>query len=111
MCARLPYGVFCEISDADEPCKLETIRFNGEYFLFNNGASERYITEIKPYLRPMSSMTDAEKNVYDQLFHVLCGFQGKYSTISMYDWLNRRHFDYWGLIEMGLALELPENMY
>ena len=117
LCARLPYNVFCEISDADEPYKLETIRFNGEYFLFNNGVFEKYITEIKPYLRPMSSMTDEEKKVYKTISawgYVLesRGHRtGIYPTIEGYKWLNANYFDYHHLIEKGLALPAPKGMY
>lgn len=114
LCARLPYGVFCEINDADEPCKLETIELNGDYFLFNNGVSERYITEIKPYLRPMSSMTEEE-----EIRGSGYASPDDYGRLASYDekipeyidWLNSHHFDYRDLIKKGLALEAPKDMY
>ena len=31
--------------------------------------------------------------------------------LKVLDWLNEHHFDYRGLIEKGLALEAPKNMY
>ena len=63
------------------------------------------LENIKPYLRPMSSMTSNEKAWYDRL---------RGSTIAcaaLVDWLNANHFDYRGLIEKELALEAPEGMY
>jgi hypothetical protein len=32
-------------------------------------------------------------------------------SIKLIDWLNVHHFDYRGLIPMGLALEAPKDMY
>ena len=37
-------------------------------------------------------------------------FEEIYSTKQL-DWLLEHHFDYRGLIEKGLALEAPEDMY
>ena len=66
---------------------------------------------IKPYLRPMSSMTEEEQKEYD----VFCcePYLGIDETTAsnFIDWLNTHHFDYRGLIEMGLAIEAPEGMY
>ena len=58
--------------------------------------------EIKPYLRPMSSMTEGERKEYGL---VLCDEL----SINQYDWLNAHHFDYRGLIEKGLAIEVTKN--
>ena len=69
---------------------------------------------VKPYLRPMSSMTDEEYAKFLDTQHWECGDgnQPKYEyTYKTFDWLNEHHFDYRGLIGMGLALEAPEGMY
>jgi len=74
---------------------------------------------IKPYLRPLSSMTEEEKKEYEKVCeldteilakHPMNGepFPALYNSI---DWLNKNHFDYRGLIEKGLAIEAPEGMY
>ena len=57
--------------------------------------------EIKPYLFPMSEMTEEQYNQYV-----------KYSAYESMDWLNKHHFDYRGLIEKGLALDATgKNIY
>lgn len=75
----------------------------------------------KPYLRPMSSMTEEE---VIELSYSILG-QPDLSMVRnwdfiildsetlprVFDWLNAHHFDYRGLIPMGLALEAPADMY
>ena len=67
---------------------------------------------IKPYLRPMSSMTEAEKEEYrnecNKVLSMPFKINGPYPIV---DWLNAHHFDHRGLIEKGLALEALEGMY
>lgn len=62
------------------------------------------LERIRPYLRPMSNMTDDDWNIFDSLAR-------EPMQNGLFDWLNSRHFDYRGLIEKGLALEAPEGMY
>ena len=73
------------------------------------------IEEIKPYLRPISSMTEEENEewikVSDMKFDMEDGFVYVYDAHLSFDWLNEHHFDYRGLIEKGLALEAKEGMY
>ena len=62
----------------------------------------------KPYLRPMSSMTEEEIKEYKHLV----AFGGNSDGVANFiDWLNAHHFDYHKLIELGLALEAPQGMY
>ena len=71
------------------------------------GGLEHFISgtmDIKPYLRPMSSMTEDEGVELDNTV-----IMGNYGDDA--DWLNAHHFDYRGLIKKGLALEAPEGMY
>ena len=103
LCARLPYGVIIEIQGHYD---------DGERFIreseFDNTMLNYLYDEtiIKPYLRPMSSMTEEEKQFFEDI---------KYKAVNTHhseiDWLNSHHFDYRGLIPMGLALEAPEGMY
>ncbi len=77
------------------------------------------IETIKPYLRPMSSMTEKEKDEFDKLMNLVeercinAYGKGGYTLAftELNDWLNAHHFDYRGLIKNGLALEAPEDMY
>ena len=66
---------------------------------------------VKPYLRPMSSMTLEERFEYNGLINYVADFSFELMSWKVYDWLNKHHFDYRGLIEKGLALEAPEGMY
>ena len=133
LCARLPYGVKIHVDytfKSPYNVHLETdcglVEFNvekGEYLALtdrdNHSARKRFTLEnIKPYLRPMSSMTEEEENEFISLNAVPSPCQlpnhtrmSWYSNATMLDWLNAHHFDYRGLIEKGLALEAPEGMY
>jgi hypothetical protein len=110
--------------------KLSIDRMNGLYSLHLIGettitvkhinSSKLYyfpIEEVKPFLRPLSNMTDEEREEFrarggvmsysPQHNHwALCAF-----SATAYDWLNENYFDYRGLIQKGLALEAPEGMY
>ena len=64
---------------------------------------------VKPYLRPMSSMTEEE--TLEFVNTTIKSLEYPMWTTDSYDWLNAHHFDYRGLIPMGLALEALEEMY
>lgn len=100
LCARLPYKVKCmAISDENESA---TITLTGTIVeCFDKGI----VSKLKPYLRPMSSMTFEEQREY------LTIPLSPDNPYTMIDWLNAHHFDYRGLIEKGFALEAHEGMY
>lgn len=113
LCARLPYGVIlncCEI--VNEP--LTRITYKG---LVNDDYD---IDEVKPYLFPLSSMTEEEQKEYrkicdlDMTILENCPMKGE-PFPAMYnsqDWLDKNHFDYRGLIEKGLAIDATgKNIY
>ena len=116
LCARLPYGVKVKFAI---PTLLVSVRNDrdGIKVITESTYSEHIynIEDIKPYLRPMSSMTEEEKNEYLNTFKKsIIGTDeedGRVWTVDSIDWLNAHHFDYRGLIEKGLALEAPEGMY
>lgn len=113
LCARLPYGVYVDIYSwqKDSPKLLvECIpEYVGEEIVVKNIVGRHSIKEVKPYLRPMSSMTEEERKYYNSLSILIA--DGECDVYEEMDWLNVHHFDYRGLIEKGLALEAPENMY
>ena len=107
LCARLPYGF--TIHRYSDNCDI-VIESNGidefAHFLeYSEGE------DFKPYLRPMSSMTDKERAERIALLWELEGHIDEDVTYKYQDWLNAHHFDYRGLIPMGLALEAIEGMY
>jgi hypothetical protein len=87
------------------PCTERFAMLRGYTYELDYGVPVEF---IKPYLRPMSSMTKEEKKIYMEISSNLCG---EIAAKTMIDWLNAHHFDYRGLIEKGLALEAPEDMY
>jgi len=96
LCARLPYGVICKLSAKDADVSVtEKLDIGGlEHFIFGT-------MDVKPYLRPMSSMTEEEGKEL-----------GEHITIyDDVDWMLAHHFDVHNLIEKGLALEAPKGMY
>lgn len=67
------------------------------------------ISKCRPCLRPMSLMTEEEKETYESF--IISIAEDETGAWELIDWLNERHLDYRGLIEKGLALEAPENFY
>ena len=114
--ARLPYGVICECSHSKtiKATAVDTEDLSVYYFDCDEWES---IEHCKPYLRPMSSMTEEELNECMGLSrtidipHVRNWFKFAITNPAFTDWLNAHHFDHRGLIEKGLALEAPEGMY
>ena len=104
---RLPYHVRCKIWLKDGPTEEGVLDLEHNYgdvlrdaFYYNE------IIDIKPYLRPMSSMTEEEKKEYKHLV----AFSGSPTGSAKFvDWLNAHHFDYRGLIPMGLAIEVTKE--
>lgn len=83
------------------------------------------ISEFKPYLFPLSSMTEEQykyisynfgRDGLDYIKYGTCDFHSSTLNIEdiyeLVDWLNKNHFDYRGLIEKGLALDATnKNIY
>ena len=128
LCARLPYGVKCQTKNGIGTLISIECSFgeNLVYVDFGHSEAEEYDLNngdtVKPYLRPMSSMTKEE---FDEYMHFTKhSWEGidkeeddyyvKVKDRDVYfDWLLEHHFDYRYrcLIEKGLALEAPEGMY
>ena len=111
--ARLPYKVKGIIT-YDKSNTTFTVEGIDNNVLHLSDAEECYVEDFKPYLRPMSSMTSVEVLEYISLKESIVASDDMtyyFETYESIDWLNAHHFDYRGLIEKGLALEAPENMY
>jgi hypothetical protein len=112
----LPYGVQVKAEGGNEPYTLLSVYPNNGIVLIGIDMGGVYATSkvkidtVKPYLRPMSSMTKEERKEHN--LHRL----SKWSTYAEYcanviDWCHVHHFDYCGLIPKGLAIEAPKGMY
>jgi hypothetical protein len=101
--ARLPYGVIVELD--------EKFGFNKGTHVLVKELLDLYCVEgIKPYLRPMVSMTQEERKEYRIECNKVLSMRYRVSNhYPVTDWLNERHFDYRGLIERGLAIEMTEK--
>ena len=108
---RLRYGVICQI-DYHDDAVLWGIP-NADTFTFCDGVIERYISQVKPYLRPMWSMTDEEVKEYLGMLNDIdkSGLMNHKFITKVVDWLDKKMFDHRGLIPKGLALVAPEDMY
>lgn len=118
LATRSQYGVICAVKPVAPFHELE---FGGEHKIknifiigdndftnFSFGAYQVHgVENIKPYLRPLSSMTMEEQREYISIGRRM----SPDNPSILADWLNAHHFDYRGLIEKGLALEAPEGMY
>lgn len=123
LCGMLPYGVvalktYKEGSKTMESTSL-TETDDIDMLLGTVEDMEEAHYTIKPYLRPMSSMTEEEKDNLQSLHDIISnenygdGYSpSAWNAITEWeDYCNARHLDYRGLIPMGLALEAPEDMY
>ena len=112
LCARLPYRPKVKVLHIwNEEKGVEEDIVDTVYCVFPEGYinTETIVSDmplndnIVLYLRPMSSMTEEEYQEF--------GYDALRYTPREFDWLNEHHFDYRGLIERGLALEAPDDMY
>ena len=105
LCARLPYRVKVKLGDNPNIFDLEyRIKFAVMYGDSNKLEDILDITNIKPYLFPLSSVTEEQKKEYQHIIERWM-HDSSYSISDITDWLNKNHFDYRGLIEKGLALD------
>lgn len=120
LCSRLPYGVKVRTNRGPEIIEGLAPFCHNEVKIALNLYWSMSIDGFKPYLRPMSSMTEGERQEYNKFndFGSANLRRYEYEDFILYipsfervDWLNSHHFDYRGLIEKGLALEAPENIY
>ena len=125
LCARLNTKLVCSIYRTDDQgigyrneilhgyCNIDT--WDEFYFGEDCGISINDISKIKPYLRPMSSMTEEEVEEYRNIDNRSYSCPMDYAHIpasERINWLNKNHFDYRGLIPIGLAIDATNlNVY
>lgn len=115
LCSRLPYGVKVESvfinpdTKEHKSCGIEV--FNATCLLMIRDG----LGEFKPYLFPLSSMTEEQKKEYHNLCSVgtdECGDIIYFDTYESIDYLNKNKFDYRYIIPMGLAEDATRlNIY
>ena len=122
ICARLPYGIKASYYETEEECEtwdeIEGITLDEDFGGYVDiGQYSLPIERIKPYLFPLSSMTREQKKYITDKWGINEEFDfeidtnwGKYfvelgDTVDFINWLNENHFDIYGLIPMGLALD------
>lgn len=123
--ARLPYGVECKVThDFREHRTIVGLHPIKEFgVLVENNCHNPLdpidvkFEDIKPYLFPMSSMTPEQRTELSMVSNAIYIYssdaeivinRGKENLLqfdSVFDWLNKNHFDYRGLIEKGLAID------
>ena len=132
LCARLPYDLQVKIVEDDEPYTLLSAHPNKDIALIGIDMGGVYATSkvkidtIKPYLRPMSSMTKEER---EEMYNLLspegtaiygndgialplnhCGEFVPYEFMNrIIQYLLEHHFDFMGLIPKDLAIEVTES--
>ena len=137
LCARLNTNLVCSIYRTDDQgigyrneilygyCNIDG--WNEFYFGEDCGISIDDISKIKPYLLPMSSMTEKQlfevqeifgKNeikIEDGFLHIVDSDRNTISyleILALSNWFYKNHFDINGLIQMGLAVDATNlNIY
>ena len=113
LCARLDTNLVCSIYRTDD----EGVGYRDEilhgyckgdiwyefYFREDCSIGIDNVSKIKPYLFPLSSMTEEQEKEYNNLncYELGC-FPHSEEAL---DYLTKNHFDYRYLIEKGLALD------
>ena len=119
LCARLPYhpivSVAYNYADKGIVWEFDVLRIK----LLLEIEEEQSWEYIKPYLRPMSSMTEEECIALSKLTpyetdawkYIKTPVPLYIANIEQFDFFHRHHLDWRGLISKGLAIEAPEGMY
>ena len=120
LCSRLPHGVKCKVLETNEVKILGSIQYDGENTLFDFWEDDQkihygyqlYLSEFKPCLFPMSSMTEEQKVEFEKMSELDCEYittqikndsPNWTSGLNRVNWLIKNHFDVYDFIPMGLA--------
>lgn len=108
LCTKLPFGIIVqyenEIFDLEYVCPMyEEVKLD-IYQAWTIG-----VDEVKPYLFPLSSMTEEQNLEY---LSTCKGGNANVPTLASFEWCDKNHFDYRGLIPAGLAIDATgKNIY
>lgn len=125
LCSRLPYGVKAEILNEEDERKQVVVSYGNICYIPELG--NWWWKECKPYLFPLSSITEEQKNELREMEwsfdnSTICNIIECFGTYRAYvdhsccseliDWFIKNHIDYRGLIPMGLANDATgKNIY
>lgn len=138
LCARLPYKVRCKVDKINFEGELREIELSYNmarlYNVEDDESENVYVYDCKPYLFPLSSITEEQMKELKELcdmyapddddsnyaymgIEVLCKhvlddvWEFNFKT-DVIDWFNKNHLDWRGLIPMGLAKDATnKNIY
>ena len=113
LCARLPYEV--KIDNIGEPSILASIDNRYTIIVESTEVDKNSsfdlprldilkIEDAKPYLFPLSSMTEKQREEWQSLM-IRDSYGILYHTIDSFDYLYKNHIDIRGLIPMGSAID------
>ena len=128
ICTRFPYGIKVQIKYYDDVWKLQAIYTDGTAFVARDIENhiEIYLEDCKPYLFPLSSMTEEQREeLYkigwyldeDKIYSCFRNYDDvNYKThndcFELINWCYKNNFDINGLIPMGLANDATgKNIY
>ena len=140
LCGRLPYGVIVWFKNAEETSGQVKLGFYNVSYVTELGVGwwkecKPYLRPMSSMTKEeaiemyftVDVNADDSRNVINcevskDKISFLLEHDGNYAghrvlffndiySLAQMDWLNKHHFDYRGLIPMGLALEAPEDMY
>jgi Fe-S-cluster containining protein len=115
LCGRLPYGVKFKFKYAESSSEIMRAIYLENYVVINSKDYSCEINDIKPYLFPMSSMTEEQKKEYTHIVNYISSDdtdnwkEGEFIYVEQFEQLmhfyHKNHLDYRGLIEKGLAID------
>lgn len=115
ICARLSYKIKAQYYDKANECEnydiIEGIVINTPNPTVDIGQYALPVEEVKPYLFPLSSMTEKQIEEWQSLM-IRDSYGILYHTIYSFDYLYKNHIDIIGLIPKDLAIDATElNIY
>ena len=127
LCARIPYKLMVKYAIPNLLISIKNDRDGIKVITEGTYGEHTFdIEDVKPYLRPLTSLTKEERQEIGVVIQKDCPapygeikqegtdnllMASTIGATNLIDWFNANHFDYRGLIEKGLALEAPEDMY
>ena len=122
LCGRVPYSVKVKVKHYDDAWELLAIYTNGTTYVARDIGYpiETYSEYCKPYLFPLSSMTDEQKEFIKNKFCYDWDIDDHPNSLwahcidigdidELIDWFHKNHFDYRGLIPMGIAIDATDR--